>query len=542
MNTLHDPLHDLLHDPMHEDMQDRLHDRMRGQSVLVLGLGRSGLAMARWCYAQGAQVAVWDSREQPPQAAVLAAELPSVQRVHTLALDGYTRIVKSPGLSPTDARLHGLLQAAQAAGVPVQGELDLFVQALALLHDEQAYTPQLLAITGTNGKTTVTHMVQLLVARTGRQVVVAGNVGPTLLDTLSAHLQRQADQQAQGPAQPLPAVWVLELSSFQLQGVEGFEPSAAVVLNISQDHLDWHGSMAAYTAAKAQVWGQHAVMVINQDDAAVVALVPVPDVVKGKRFEKGVARIKPVERPTIGFSLQPPRRPGDFGLVVENGMAWLVRALPADDTPMRKKDEDHDIHLQRLMPADALRVRGRHNAANALAALALATAIGCPLAPMLHGLREYTGEPHRLQFVATVEGVSAFDDSKATNVGAAVAALQGLGVDQAPHKLVVILGGDGKGQSFEPLAAPLAAHARAVAVMGRDAQLIADALVGTPVQVQHVDSMSAAVQWCFTQAHAGDAVLLSPACASLDMFDNYAHRGAVFVAAVQALAADRGQA
>jgi UDP-N-acetylmuramoylalanine--D-glutamate ligase len=255
-----------------------------------------------------------------------------------------------------------------------------------------------------------------------------------------------------------------------------------------------------------------------------------------------VARIKPVERPTVGFSLQPPRRPGDFGLVVENGMAWLVRALPADDTPMRKSDVDHDIHLQRLMPADALRVRGRHNAANALAALALATAIGCPLAPMLHGLREYTGEPHRLQFVASVDGVEAFDDSKATNVGAAVAALHGLGADKSPQKLVVILGGDGKGQNFEPLAAPLAAHARAVAVMGRDAQLIADALVGTPVPVQRVDSMDAAVQWCFTQAHAGDAVLLSPACASLDMFDNYTHRAAVFVAAVQALAADRGQA
>jgi UDP-N-acetylmuramoylalanine--D-glutamate ligase len=535
-------------------------NHLANQNVLVLGLGHSGLAMARWCVSHGAQVGVWDSREQPPEAATLAAELPAVQRVQALPdliepaditrqLGGYTLILKSPGLAPSHPLIHGLLQAAQSAGVPVQSELDLFVQALASLRETHAYAPQLLAITGTNGKTTVTQMASQLVARTGKRVLTAGNIGPTLLDTLAQQLDQLAAQQALGPAQPLPPVWVLELSSFQLagglgQGVAGFEPSAAAVLNISQDHLDWHGSMASYTAAKASVFGQSSVMVVNQDDATIVAMVPKAEVVKGKKFEKGVARIKPVERPVLGFSLQPPRRPGDFGLVVENGMAWLVRALPADDTPMRKSDVDHEIHLQRLMPADALRVRGRHNAANALAALALATAIGCPLAPMLHGLREYTGEPHRLQFVATVDGVEAFDDSKATNVGAAVAALQGLGADKAPHKLVVILGGDGKGQDFAPLAAPLAEHARAVATIGCDAQLIEAAIsgIGNAIPCQRFESLDVAVRWCFAQAHAGDSVLLSPACASLDMFKNYEHRAAVFVAAVQALAADRGQA
>jgi UDP-N-acetylmuramoylalanine--D-glutamate ligase len=342
-------------------------------------------------------------------------------------------------------------------------------------------------------------------------------------------------------------VWVLELSSFQLEGggqglsnaAWGFDPTAAVVLNVTQDHLDWHGSMAAYTAAKARVYGRKALMLINRDDPAVQAMVPVPEVVKP---QKGKAKVKPVLRQTLEFGLGAPQRPGDFGLVTENGMAWLVRALPADETVKRKKDEELEIHLQRLMPADALRIRGRHNASNALAALALATAAGCPLAPMLHGLREYTGEPHRVQFVARVGEVEAFDDSKGTNVGATVAALDGLGADKLPSKLVVILGGDGKGQDFSPLAAPLLRHARAVATIGKDAAAIEAVLAAQAagLSLQRFDTLEAAVPWCFEQAHAGDAVLLSPACASLDMFRNYAHRAEVFVSAVERLAADRG--
>ena len=307
------------------------------------------------------------------------------------------------------------------------------------------------------------------------------------------------------------------------------------MLNITEDHLDWHGSMAAYVAAKARVFGKDAVMVINRDDPAVEKLVPEPIPQKGRNA-------KPIERDVIRFGLGEPTRPGDFGLRSENGMAWLVRAMEADETlKHRKGDAEEELHIQRLMPADALRVRGRHNAANALAALALATAIGCPLAPMLHGLREYAGEPHRVAFVATVGGVDAFDDSKGTNVGATVAALDGLGADKAPAKLVVILGGDGKGQDFAPLAAPIARHARAVATIGRDAPRIEQALAGTSLPLQRHDTLEAAVRWCFERAHAGDAVLLSPACASLDMFRNYAHRAEVFVATVNALAAERGE-
>jgi len=226
-------------------------------------------------------------------------------------------------------------------------------------------------------------------------------------------------------------------------------------------------------------------------------------------------------------------------------MAWLVRALEGDDAGLTRKRGPAApadvLHLQHLMPADALRIRGRHNSANALAALALATAIGCPLAPMLHGLRDYHGEPHRVALIASVGGVEAFDDSKGTNVGATVAALHGLGADKAPAKLVVILGGDGKGQDFSPLAAPVAQHARAVALIGRDAAVIEAALRDSGVPMQRHDSLEAATAWCFTQARAGDAVLLSPACASLDMFRNYGHRADVFVAAVQAHAATQGE-
>jgi UDP-N-acetylmuramoylalanine--D-glutamate ligase len=215
--------------------------------------------------------------------------------------------------------------------------------------------------------------------------------------------------------------------------------------------------------------------------------------------------------------------------------------MESDETVKRKKGEEEEIILQRLMPADALRIRGRHNAANALAALALATAIGLPLAPMLHGLREYRGEPHRVEYIGTVEGVEAFDDSKGTNVGATVAALNGLGLDKAPAKLVVILGGDGKGQDFAPLAEGVSRFARAAALIGKDAGAIESALANAGVTMQRLDSLELATRWCFEQAQPGDAVLLSPACASLDMFRNYKHRAEVFVAEVQAIAADRGE-
>ena len=683
-------------------------------NVLILGLGASGLAMARWCAGQGARVRVWDSRESPPQAAALAAEVEGSSlfsgALTAAALEGMARVYKSPGLSPTDARLAPLLQAARTAGVPVRGELDLFSEALARLKAERGYAPKILAITGTNGKTTTTALTGQLVERAGRNVAVAGNIGPTMLDTLAAAIaaqaiadveaaaeaaaqamidaeeaaakaaqaaideaaarvaaenkaklaaelaaadeakaaalaaaaQAKADAAAQKaaraeakaakaaakanpdaalempveaepaatdellidvqddadelrelaaldgsdvpaqladdveeahaddepdadasarlpdddapsivlipppPADPvfshLPQVWVLELSSFQLDDVQDFTPSAATVLNVTQDHLDWHGTMAAYGAAKARIFGTGAmpdtVMVINRDDAATEAMIPAPVVVKPTVRGQ---RSKLVSRRVVRFGLDAPREPGDFGLIDEMGMAWLVRAMERDETIKRKAGDVEELVIQRLMPADALRIRGRHNASNALAALALATSVGIPLAPMLHGLREYRGEPHRVEPIGMIGNVEFFDDSKGTNVGATVAALNGLGQDRAPARLVVILGGDGKGQDFAPLAEPLRRHARAAATIGKDAEAIEQILRSVGVRFQRHATLEEATRWAHRQAEPTDAVLLSPACASLDMFRDYKHRADVFVATVHALADDAGE-
>jgi UDP-N-acetylmuramoylalanine--D-glutamate ligase len=257
-------------------------------------------------------------------------------------------------------------------------------------------------------------------------------------------------------------------------------------------------------------------------------MLPEPVRLKGGKYE---------QRPHVTFGGDLPQRPGDYGIDVSHGMAWLVRAHDADETEKRRKDEEPEVHLQRLMPADALRVRGRHNAINALAALALATSAGCQLGPMLYGLREYRGEPHRVEPVGIVNEVEYFDDSKGTNVGATVAALQGLG---AERKLVVILGGDGKGQDFSPLAAPVARFARAAVLIGRDGPQIRAVLEPTGVALLDAGSMEEAVKLATQRAHAGDAVLMSPACASFDMFRNYPHRAEVFRAAVQSVADEAG--
>jgi len=426
---------------------------LQDQSVLILGLGDSGLAMARWCTRAGAQVTVLDTREAPPQLAQLQADCPQAQfhqgefTAQWVQGQAVRAVFKSPGLSPQDVA--PLWDAARAAGLWVGTELTLFAHALQSLAQTQSYQPQVLGITGTNGKTTVTALTAQLLERADKTVGLAGNIGPTLLDTLT---------QALASAQ-LPAVWVLELSSFQLEGVTEFEPTAATVLNLTQDHLDWHGDMQAYAKAKQHIFGQQALMVLNRDDAAVMAMLPEP--IRAKLQ-------KPQWRTYLTFGSDVPTRPGDYGLETVNGMTWLVRALPADET-RRRRDEEEEIHLQRLMPADALRIRGRHNALNALAALALASSTGAALAPMLYGLRDYRGEPHRVEPVAIVNDVEYFDDSKGTNVGATVAAVTGLG---AERRLVVILGGEGKGQDFAPLAAPIARYARAVILLGRDADRI----------------------------------------------------------------------
>ncbi len=498
-------------------------DALKDQHVLILGLGASGLAMARWCAQAGARVTVADTRAAPPQLATLQGELPNVCFISG-ALDAsllqgteVQLVLRSPGLTPQQTAI--ISEAARADGISVRGELGLFSQALKELQVRRNYEPKVLAVTGTNGKTTVTSLTGLLVARAGKTVAVAGNIGPTLLDTLRGHLL----------AATLPQVWVLELSSFQLDGAKTFEPCAAAVLNITQDHLDWHASMAAYSAAKANIFGQHGTAVLNRDDPAVMALLP-PTAATASGARKGKARAQPLlPRAYVTFGTDLPQRPGDFGLEQVTGMTWLVRALEADASIKQRPGDAPDLHLQRLMPADALRIRGVHNALNALAALALAAKAGCAVGPMLYALRDYQGEAHRVQSIGVAGEVEFFDDSKGTNVGATVAALNALG---AARKVVVILGGEGKGQDFSPLAEPVARHARAVLLIGRDAALIRAALADVAVPLIEAGSMTQAVALAHALAQAGDAVLLSPACASYDMFDDYEHRARAFRAAV----------
>ena len=493
-------------------------------NILILGLGASGLALARWCVRYGADVTVADTRPAPPQLAALQTSLPNVGFINAemnaelLNVKKFDLLLKSPGLSP--ASISEVMNAALALGIPSGNELNLFAQALADLQVDTAYSPKVIGITGTNGKTTVTSLAGLLIERAGQSVAVAGNIGPTLLDTLGERL----DAHAVDASVAMPEVWVLELSSFQLDGVTNFEPTVATVLNISQDHLDWHENLPAYMAAKKNVYGSSGLMLLNRDDPLVMKALP--GLVKGK-----------ASRSYLTFGNDAPKRPGDYGIETVKGMTWLVRAVEADESLKHRRTDALALQIQRLMPIEALRIRGRHNAANALAALALAYSAGCALAPMLHGLREYRGEPHRMESVAVLDGVEYFDDSKGTNVGATAAALTGL---ESERRLVLILGGEGKGQDFTPLAGPVARHARAVVLIGRDAPLIKAALQGAGALLLEAASMQEAVGLAAAQAQPGDAVLMSPACASFDMFDNYEHRARVFCDAVRQLAVEQG--
>ena len=486
--------------------------------ILVLGLGSSGLAMVRWCVLQGAKVTVVDTREHPPCLATMRSDNTEVTFIHgsfdaALLDDSSIKgVFKSPGLSP--AQVESVWTAAQQKGLWQGTELSLFAHAMECLAKAQAYQPHLLAITGTNGKTTVTTLTSRLLKRAGVTVAMAGNIGPTLLDTLRENLAH------------LPQAWVLELSSFQLDGEAQFEPTAACVLNLTQDHLDWHADMQSYGAAKSRIYGHRAVAVVPRHDETVAALLP-----------KDKAKKKADKRQVISFGADIPIQAGDYGLELVNGMTWLVRAT-APETEGKKTIEE-DIHLQRLIPADALRIRGQHNAINSLAALALASTCGAGLAAMLYALREYMGEPHRLQTVGVINNIEYIDDSKGTNVGATVAAMNSLG----KHKnIVAILGGDAKGQDFGPLIEPLRKFARAVVLMGKDAPHIQQALAGVEIPVLQATDMASAVAKASTQALAADTVLLSPACSSLDMYKNYEERGQIFSECVNALVFEEGHA
>ncbi|UYO94492.1 UDP-N-acetylmuramoyl-L-alanine--D-glutamate ligase [Pollutimonas sp. M17] len=493
--------------------------------TLILGLGETGVAAALWCARHGARLRVLDTRAEPGGLAGLRSELDPSSVDFRLGGDAFTEdalqdvhtIVLSPGLSPLQEPVLSFLALARARQVEVLGEIELFARALADMSG-QGYTPKVLAVTGTNGKTTVTAMARQLVQACGLSARAAGNISPAALAALREALD--TDQ--------LPEVWVLELSSFQIEGTHTLVPDAAVVLNVTQDHLDWHGSMQAYAAAKARLLQCSRVAIINRDDPLVAAMVAAAGSPAVRSFGRGGPELE-----------------GDLGLEGDNGMLWLTAADAADfdlpaPTSRRKKNQEAPQRpagrTTRLMPVDALRVRGLHNSLNALAALALVRSLGLGWANMLHALRDYAGEPHRTEYVRTVGGVDFVDDSKGTNVGATVAALDGM---ESPA--ILIAGGLGKGQDFTPMIRVVREHARAVVLIGRDAAAIEQALAPSGVPVRHAATMADAVRSGFDLAQPGDTVLLSPACASMDMFKNYGHRGRCFVEEVQELALDRGE-
>ncbi|MES2317806.1 MAG: UDP-N-acetylmuramoyl-L-alanine--D-glutamate ligase [Pseudomonadota bacterium] len=492
-----------------------------GKHALVLGLGESGLAMAQWLVRCGARVRVADTREAPQRLAALREAVPQAEFVGgpltEALLESIDFVTVSPGLMP-ERELAEIGPAAGVAGIPVWGEIELFAQAMAALKEERGYAPKVVAITGTNGKTTVTSMTGLLCQRAGLTTRVAGNISPAALDVLREVIDADA----------LPQAWILELSSFQLHATFSLQADAATVLNLSQDHLDWHGDMAAYAFDKARIFGAGTVRVLNRDDAAVM------------QMASSMAEV-------VTFGTGEPAQADDFGLVNERGVLWLTVAVAGEGSDKkRKKNEAAEVvpcTVNRLMPADALRIRGLHNAANALAALALCRAIGLPFAPLLHGLRDYQGEPHRVELVAAIEGIDYYDDSKGTNVGATVAALNGLGkaFGGADQRIVLIAGGDGKGQDFAPLAEPVSRYVRSVVLIGRDAPLLRAAIEDAGVDMVDCANLPDAVARASSLARNGDAVLLSPACASMDMFTNYAHRAQVFCDAVRELALEKGQ-
>jgi UDP-N-acetylmuramoylalanine--D-glutamate ligase len=449
-------------------------------------------------------------------------------------LDQIDVIGISPGLSPITEPAQSILAAAQEKGIPVWSEIEFFARGIAALEQQSiseavdnegwTYQPKIIAITGTNGKTTTTALVGQLCERAGKTAAVAGNISPAALDKLMACLDS-----ADG-LRDLPELWVLELSSFQLHFTYSLNPSAATVLNLSQDHLDWHGDMQAYATAKAAIFGPSSICIVNRDEVELNRLL-------SSQLE---------DRQIIHFGSNRPDEPGSFGIERDphaGGIDWLVWAEVDEDAELEKPKrrrkavavEAEPIRLKRLIPADALRIRGKHNALNALAALALARAVGLPLNKLLHGLREYRGEPHRVQSVAVIRDVEYVDDSKGTNVGATVAALNGLGDTAGSKKIWLIAGGDGKGQDFSPLFDPVQRFAKGVLLIGKDTPLIQDAIQGTGVAVERCETIAIAVKMASERAVAGDVVLLSPACASFDQFKDYIHRAAVFVSEVEEL-------
>ena len=450
-------------------------DEWQGRKVLVLGLGETGLSCVRWLARHGARLSAADTRASPPALGALRSEHPQLRLalgpLDEALLEGVDSVVASPGIAVREP----VLRAAVARGIEVVGDVEVFARALA----RDGKGVRVLGVTGTNGKSTVTALAAAMGRAAGLDAEAVGNIGVPVLDALSS-----------AESKGYPDLYVVELSSYQLETTSSLALDAAAMLNLSQDHLDRYGTLADYARAKERIFLHCERRVVNRDDPWSASM---------------------GDADAFSFGLGEP-------------VGELQWGLDADRRTLRRGH-------RALLDAGEMAMPGLHNVANGLAAHALASAIGLGAAPLAQALREFKGLPHRVQQVAETRGVRFYDDSKGTNVGASVAALEGFDVP-----VVLIAGGDGKGQDFAPLAPAVQARARAVVLIGRDADSIALALAPTGVSLERAATMEEAVERAFAMARPGDAVLLSPACASFDMFRNYGHRGDVFAAAARAIA------
>lgn len=540
--------------------------------VLILGLGESGLAMAKWFFLCGYPLKIADTRMQPPKAADLDALVEQILQSgkssdhvhngsqvlwveryfgvwHLDLLNNIKLVVISPGLSIHEKSTAELLAVCRSKKIPIWGEFEIFSRALSVLSakDCRNYKPKILAVTGTNGKTTVCKLVNHLLEQCNVVTALAGNISPSLVERLMVALEqhKMCDD-------VLPEVWVIEASSFQLVHAYSFFADAAAVTNITPDHLDWHCSFEEYGKAKERIF--------NSLDVADTQSKTIDDL-EGKtkhtlrvlcRDDNGSMTLYNQKYPCVTVGSNLPEKIGDYGVLVEKGELWLVQAVEEnfhnENVIIEKSGVSTDLQsmmkmkYEKLIPANALKIRGQHNVCNALVALALARSVGLPLDKLLGALKTYEGEAHRMQLIKILHGVSFIDDSKATNVGATVAALRSLNffeqIDQNGEKLfshrkcLLIAGGDGKGQDFRALTGPILEVCRGVFLIGRDAQKISSVLDHSKIKVDFFSSLNEAVKAAIAFANIGDIVLLSPACASWDMFRNYEHRAAVFHEAI----------
>lgn len=469
-----------------------LTDLWQNRRVTILGMGASGAAAAHYLAREGAMVTVADTREAPTALARLREAVPTGRFVTgglpVTLVDECDALVLSPGLSPDFGAAAPVVAEARRRGIPVLGEIELFARLLNVWREKTGYAPKVIGITGTNGKTTTTVLTSEMLTASGLRAVAAGNIGLNAITELVKAID----------ADTLPAAWVLELSSFQLETTESLVLDAATLLNVTEDHIDWHGSMARYRAAKERIFRRARVRVLPRADRETMRLLRDGD---------------------VSFGEDRPQREGDFGLFE----GALVRRTDTDD--------------HRLLLESDLLLQGRHNALNVLAALALVRAAGGDEEKATAWVRTYRGEPHRVEWIFSKAGVDVVDDSKGTNVGAVAAAVEGLG-KQGKH-LFLLMGGDGKGQDFSPLREPLRAHAGYVALIGRDREKIAAALDGSGVKTEAFATLEDAVTALWAEAvKEGGVLLLSPACASWDMFRDYAERSERFIAAARRAAGE----